>query len=405
MRKRIRMMGFCFLFFTVLWSVLLPGQICAKSRSGKKAKARITGPGEILVGEKAAIKVSHSGKHRLAFLINRNEQGNVSIIKKTKNSIVIKGKKPGYVHLAARFRGGKVLKTTVKIENNRQPFKLDCRDMVIDGGDYGRICAYYGKRCVSQSTRWTVSDESGLYLGSFGGAGDEEDWETNTVYGISPGTYTIQAEYHGKKANCKVVVKQTSDRWKELCLLKERAEKYQKTIKRAVKDSIRSDMSDLEKAKALAEWLCHNLEYDSTGEKNSEEEAFVDGVSACEGYAEAYNVLLHVAGIRSCVVHGKAYPRKKSKKFEVHAWNIILIEGQWYHVDVTWMDRGKKISYKSFMKSSSYLGKKHPKRKKWKVEYYNFPELAAYLHTTPETGNRFDKVNGKKWKNGEWKDY
>ena len=30
----------------------------------------------------------------------------------------------------------------------------------------------------------------------------------------------------------------------------------------------------------------NDMKNDSTGEKNSEEEAFVDGVSACEGYAE-----------------------------------------------------------------------------------------------------------------------
>ena len=406
MRKRIRLMGFCFLFFAGIWSVLIPGHAYAKSRSGRKAGVRITASKEILVGEKVTIKVTNAGRHKVHFQINRKGQGHVSIINRGKNSIVIKGEKPGIVRLAARFRGGKVLKTTVKIEDDRKTFKLDRQEMVIDGGDYGKICAYYGDRCVSPKTSWIVSDTGGLYLGSFGAAGQQDSWEANTVYGIKPGAYSIQAEYHGKKAVCKVFVKQTSDRWKEWCLLKERAEKYQKTVKSAVKDSVRSGMSDLEKAKVLAEWICHNLDYDPTCEKNSEEEAFVDRISACEGYAEAYNVLLHIVGIRSCVVHGRAYPKKKSRKYESHAWNIVLIDGEWYHVDVTWMDRGKKkISYKSFMKSSSYFGKKNPKRKKWRVEYYNFPELAEYLHTTPETGKRFDKVTRKKWKNGDWKNY
>ena len=150
----------------------------------------------------------------------------------------------------------------------------------------------------------------------------------------------------------------------------------------------------------IEETVCDEFEV----EADSEEEAFVDGITACQGYAEAYNVLMNKAGIYCCVVHGKAYPKKKSKKSISHAWNIVYIDGAWYHVDVTWMDQGKKIRYKSFMKSSSYFARRNPKRKKWTIEYYNFPELLPYLHTTPKTGKKYDKVTSKMWRKGIWKD-
>lgn len=390
---------FVFFLFFVTGFLLVPANPCA----ARKKAIRLSKPRAIFVGEETTIQVYNIGKRKASFLINRKGLKNVTITKKTRHTIVLKGKKPGEVHLTVRFKKGKPLRTHIKVEKN-QSFHLNEKKMVLSGGNYGKIASFLGERCVSRGTRWSVSDTDGLYLGTFDADGDEGDWEMNTVYGIKPGTYMIYAEHRGKKASCQVEVKKTSDRWLELCRLKERAQKYQKAINKAVKDSVKAGMTDLEKAKALAEWLCRNVEYDDSGKKNSEEEAFVDGITACQGYAEAYNVLMNKAGIYCCVVHGKAYPKKKSMKSISHAWNIVYIDGAWYHVDVTWMDQGKKIRYKSFMKSSSYFARRNPKRKKWTIEYYNFPELLPYLHTTPKTGKKYDKVTSKMWRKGIWKD-
>ncbi len=399
---RERRAGLLFLFFFLAGGILF---ISCKSYAAGKRTIRVSKPKTIFVGEETTIKVYNIEKRKVSFLINRRGLDKISIVKKSKNSIVIKGKRPGEVHLTVRFKRRKSLRTTIKVEKNINSLHLSHKSMLLSGGNYGTIAAFLGKRCVSRGTRWTVSDRDGLYLGTFGGDNGVEDWENNTVYGIKPGTYTIYAEYRGKKAACQVTVKKTSDRWIEMCRLKERADQYQKTIKRAMKESVKPGMTDLEKAKALAEWLCRNVDYDNSGKKNSEEEAFVDGLTACQGYAEAYNVLMNRAGIYCCVVHGRTYPRKKSKKNISHAWNIVYIDGAWYHVDVTWMDRGKKIRYKSFMKSSAYFAKRNPRRKKWTVEYYNFPELIIYLHTRPETGKKYDKIKSRMWKKGTWKKY
>ena len=55
--------------------------------------------------------------------------------------------------------------------------------------------------------------------------------------------------------------------------------------------------------------------------------ALVEGLAVCQGYAEAYQGLLHAAGISSILVFG-----------DNHSWNYVRIGGKWYHVDVTWDD-------------------------------------------------------------------
>lgn len=52
--------------------------------------------------------------------------------------------------------------------------------------------------------------------------------------------------------------------------------------------------------------------------------------AVCAGYAAAYQYLLQQVGIEAITVTGDAGGR--------HAWNIVKMEGDYYHVDVTWGD-------------------------------------------------------------------
>lgn len=57
--------------------------------------------------------------------------------------------------------------------------------------------------------------------------------------------------------------------------------------------------------------------------------ALVDGDAVCQGYALAYKLLLNEIGINCVTVSSSAMH---------HMWNLVELEGQWYHVDVTWDD-------------------------------------------------------------------
>nr|WP_255633313.1 transglutaminase domain-containing protein [Demequina sp. TTPB684] len=61
----------------------------------------------------------------------------------------------------------------------------------------------------------------------------------------------------------------------------------------------------------------------------------VAGTAVCNGYAQAMHLLTEAAGLESVVVNGEA-----SSGFTTgaHAWNKVLVDGQWLVVDATWDD-------------------------------------------------------------------
>ncbi len=113
----------------------------------------------------------------------------------------------------------------------------------------------------------------------------------------------------------------------------------------------------------------------------------VDRDPVCQGYALAYKLLLKAAGIDAVYVGSNAMN---------HAWNLVNLDGAWYHVDVTWddllPDRGfdsASLSYRYFLKSdASFRNLDHPS---WQTGItssasdYTLPaNLSAYKGAAPE---------------------
>lgn len=123
---------------------------------------------------------------------------------------------------------------------------------------------------------------------------------------------------------------------------------YEAAVDAAYTACISEGMTDLEKVVSAHDWLVANCQYDpyvGTGENQyiasdgtvySEEPAvytsygaFVNHNVVCQGYALAFKVLMDRAGIPCCYVRSDAMH---------HAWNMVQLDGNWYHVDVTWDD-------------------------------------------------------------------
>ena len=99
--------------------------------------------------------------------------------------------------------------------------------------------------------------------------------------------------------------------------------------------------SDYEKAKFFHDYICRHCRYYMNSDYTFHNNAYaclIDGYSVCKGISEAYSVLCNEAGIECKVIHGTA---GEGKNIGRHAWNIVKINGQWYHVDVTWDLDGK----------------------------------------------------------------
>jgi hypothetical protein len=99
------------------------------------------------------------------------------------------------------------------------------------------------------------------------------------------------------------------------------------------------DLTDVQKALLIHDRLAVWCEYDYarllddtlTDETYTMYGALVNRYTVCQGYAETYLFLLRVVGIESELCSSDALN---------HAWNIVKIDGKFYHVDVTWDDTG-----------------------------------------------------------------
>ncbi|MBR2311371.1 MAG: hypothetical protein IKA47_12730 [Oscillospiraceae bacterium] len=95
---------------------------------------------------------------------------------------------------------------------------------------------------------------------------------------------------------------------------------------------ITEGMTEYEKELYLHDTLAQRIVYKESTNAHNAYGALVEGIAVCEGYAEAFQYLLHQAGIWSYLVIG-------SSRGVGHEWNMVRIDGKYYHVDLTWDDQ------------------------------------------------------------------
>lgn len=118
-------------------------------------------------------------------------------------------------------------------------------------------------------------------------------------------------------------------------------EKEDAEIKRAELDlavstiigEIPVDADDFDKVVYFHDRIVTSCKFSSTGEHiNSAYGVLVAGYGQCEGYAAALALLCDKAGIPNYLVFGA------NEDGETHAWNKVLLDGNWYNADCTWDD-------------------------------------------------------------------
>lgn len=119
--------------------------------------------------------------------------------------------------------------------------------------------------------------------------------------------------------------------------------KHQKEIENIRKDflenHINENMSDYDKVLEIHDYIIKKGEYDKRLLENKEVPAesystygiLSLGVGVCESYAKTMKYLLDGVGIESVVVVGKS-------RGENHAWNLVKLDEEYYHIDTTWDD-------------------------------------------------------------------
>ena len=152
---------------------------------------------------------------------------------------------------------------------------------------------------------------------------------------------------------------------------------YEKAVS-IINELALNEENDVEKALRIRNYLIDNVAYASKELQDNENDdiheasgALINRIAVCDGYSDAYQLLLAIAGIRSIAISGTADEGP-------HAWNLVLLQDEWYHVDVTWDDpvwEGAKAQqnkeqasyyYGYFLINDEWMKKDHT----WEISLY-----------------------------------
>lgn len=100
------------------------------------------------------------------------------------------------------------------------------------------------------------------------------------------------------------------------------------------------DMTDAEKALVLHDYIVDNTTYNTPVSQQKELYGddwmnftaygpLMNGTAVCQGYTQAYNMLLNLCGIETRFAVNDA---------DNHGWSLVKIGGNWYHTDTTFDD-------------------------------------------------------------------
>lgn len=108
--------------------------------------------------------------------------------------------------------------------------------------------------------------------------------------------------------------------------------------------------TQFEQELVIHDYLANNTDYVlDAANAHSAYGVFVDKKAVCEGYAKAFQYLCYQTGIPCLYVTGESTsPASSSSTTVAHAWNIVKLDGKYYHVDATWDDQSPHIFYAYF---------------------------------------------------------
>ncbi|MDP4098047.1 transglutaminase [Paenibacillus sp. P96] len=171
--------------------------------------------------------------------------------------------------------------------------------------------------------------------------------------------YTIKSyefSYKGTVTSADVTVKLNYRETKEQTAYVDSA------VKTALAQMITPGMTNHEKAKVIHDWIVKRLKYDETLQKYTAYDGLSTGSTVCQGYALLAYKMLKQAGITNQIIEGRAGG-------QLHAWNLVQLDGNWYHMDTTWddptPDRPNEVSTAYYMLTDTEIRQDHT----WTKQY------------------------------------
>lgn len=155
-----------------------------------------------------------------------------------------------------------------------------------------------------------------------------------------------------------------------------------------------------EKILKIHDYLVDNTSYDTSLDyMYNAYSTLIEHRAICSGYAEVFKTFMDMMGVECIAITGLGGN-------ENHMWNMIKLDNEWYHVDVTWDDPiGNKVGsmYHGYFnvddttisKDHSWEREDYPKAEGKKYSYNNIKGIKE-LYSQEELENYIAELAGKK---------
>jgi len=147
-------------------------------------------------------------------------------------------------------------------------------------------------------------------------------------------------------------------------------------IEKIKEEIITDSLTKREKILAFHDYIVNYAEYDKIREENMDDPRFKDSTThtayglletrkaLCGGYTDIMAIFLSQIGVNNINISGNK-----------HIWNLVYIDGQWFHLDVTWDDPYTKtgesiLQHDYFLITTAELQKIDTKEHKFNANVY-----------------------------------
>lgn len=169
--------------------------------------------------------------------------------------------------------------------------------------------------------------------------------------------HSIRFEYGGKTA--------TIFGEQSYLMTPEQAAFVEMNVQEMIASINKKSLSDVEKVRAVNDYIVATTAYtdQTNASPHSAYTVLAEHGGVCQGYALLAHTMLQKLGIETKYIVG--YVGQQG-----HAWNLVKLDNQWYHLDTTWNDpvpdRKGSIRYQYFLVDDRTMAKDHT----WIAEDY-----------------------------------
>ena len=213
---------------------------------------------------------------------------------------------------------------------------------------------------ISISYKGSMANFSDNALAAFDKAKQQAVYAGEHIESISSSTDTA--------GNIKFKIKYLTNKAQE--------EIVQKKVDQVLANIITPSMTTFQKVKAVNDYIVSNAKYGESTKSSphSAHALLIEGQAVCQGYALLTYKMLNQIGVDVQYVVGVVDGNVP------HAWNLVKIDGKWYHLDTTWNDplpnRVGTSSYDYFLVTDTQLKKDH----KWVTSDYPAATSTTYSY-------------------------